>query len=156
GHTLRDRQRAYGYTIEDLRTLMGPMAADGEEAIGSMGTDIPLAVLSDKSPLLYNYFKQLFAQVTNPPLDAIREELVTSSITNIGREQDLFEETPLHCHQLRLEQPILTKKDLQKIRELDREGLRACSVSILFQADGGEGALKAALDRIREEASQLV
>src|SRR5207237_9451242 len=94
---LRRRQRAYGYRVEELRILMGPMAADAEERIGSMGTDTPLAVLSDKAPLLYNYFKQLFAQVTNPPLDAIREELVTSTITNIGPEQDLFEETELHC-----------------------------------------------------------
>ena len=91
---LLTQQQAFGYTIEDLKMILAPMAANGQEPVGSMGTDTPLAVLSDKSPLLFNYFKQLFAQVTNPPIDPIREELVMSAETTIGSEQNLFEETP--------------------------------------------------------------
>ena len=109
----------FGYTLEDLRILMAPMATDGQEAIGSMGNDTPLAVLSDRPQLLYNYFKQLFAQVTNPPLDAIREEIVTSLVTTIGAEGNLLDETPEHCRLLRLEQPILTNAELEQIRQLD-------------------------------------
>ena len=105
---LLKQQQAFGYTLEELKMLLAPMAANGQEAVGSMGTDTPLAVLSDKSPLLFNYFKQLFAQVTNPPVDPIREEMVMSAETTIGSEQNLFEETPLHCRQLRLKNPILT------------------------------------------------
>src|SRR5208337_386990 len=107
-HDLLQRQQAFGYTLEELRMLLAPMAVNAQEAVGSMGTDTPLAVLSDQAPLLFNYFKQLFAQVTNPPIDPIREELVMSLETTIGSEQNLFEETPLHCRQLRLKQPILT------------------------------------------------
>ena len=99
---LLKQQQAFGYTLEDLKMILAPMAVNGQEAVGSMGTDTPLAVLSDKSPLLFNYFKQLFAQVTNPPIDPIREEMVMSAITTIGPEQNLFEETPVHCRQLKL------------------------------------------------------
>ena len=99
---LLKQQQAFGYTLEDLKMLLAPMAVNGQEPVGSMGTDTPLAVLSDKSPLLFNYFKQLFAQVTNPPIDPIREEMVMSAETTIGAEQNLFEETPMHCRQLRL------------------------------------------------------
>ncbi len=154
--SLRQRQRAFGYTLEDLRILMAPMAAGGEEPVGSMGTDTPLAVLSDKAPLLYNYFKQLFAQVTNPPLDAIREELVTSMITNIGPEEDLFDETERHCHQLRLEQPILTNRDLQKLKSLDQGALRSCTLAALFEVTGGEAALRDALEGLCRAAAQAV
>ena len=110
--TLVKRQRAFGYTNEDVNILMEPMAVNGQEPVGSMGNDTPLAVLSGRPHLLFNYFKQLFAQVSNPPLDAIREELVTSLEAFIGSEQNLFEETPEHCHQLRLQQPILTNAEL--------------------------------------------
>ena len=113
--TLLERQTAFGYSLEDLRIIMEPMALNGAEPIGSMGNDAPLAVLSDQRPLLFNYFKQLFAQVSNPPLDAIREELVTSLVANIGSEQNLFEETPEHCHQLKLREPILTNRQLEQI-----------------------------------------
>jgi glutamate synthase (ferredoxin) len=154
--TLRTRQRAFGYSLEDLRTLMGPMANNGVEPLGSMGTDTPLAVLSDKAPLLYNYFKQLFAQVTNPPLDAIREELVTSNVTNIGAEQDLFEEAAEHCHQLRLEQPALTNEDLQKIRELKVGSLRSITLPAIFKVDGGESALAQALDQLCAASSKAI
>ena len=154
--TLRRRQQVFGYTLEDQKILMGPMAAKGLEPTGSMGTDTPLAVLSDRPQLLYHYFKQLFAQVTNPPLDAIREELVTSLVANIGSEQDLFSETPEHCHQLRLDQPVLTNGDLEKIRELKDKGLRSTTLPMLFKvADGGPG-LEKAVDELCAAASKAV
>ena len=112
-------QRTFGYTLEDLRILIGPMATDAQEPVGSMGNDTPLAVLSDRPQLLYNYFKQLFAQVTNPPLDAIREEIITSMITTIGAEGNLLDETPEQCGLLRLERPIIGNGDLAKIKQLD-------------------------------------
>ncbi len=149
-------QKAFGYTQEDLRLLMGPMAVAGTEPIGSMGNDTPLAVLSDQAPLLYDYFKQLFAQVTNPPLDAIREELVTSTITNLGAEQNLFEEGPAHARQLRLEQPILTARELAALCRIDRTGFRSRTLPILFEAAGGESALREALNELCEAASRAV
>ena len=106
------KQRMFGYTLEDLRLLVGPMAEAAKEPLGSMGDDTPLAVLSDRPRLLYDYFKQLFAQVTNPPLDAIREELVTSLALNLGPGRNLFTETPEHCAKLRLEQPVIANIDL--------------------------------------------
>ena len=105
GHELLKQQQSFGYTIEDLKMILAPMATNGQEPVGSMGTDTPLAVLSNRPQPLYNYFKQLFAQVTNPPIDPIREELVTSTETTIGAEDNLFEESPLHCRQLQLKQP---------------------------------------------------
>src|SRR6266487_4747706 len=143
GGALTEQQLAFGYTWEDLKYILGPMGKNGEEAVGSMGTDTPLAVLSDKPQVLYNYFKQLFAQVTNPPLDAIREEIVTSVVTTMGGEQDLFEETPAHCHQLRLKQPILTNADLEAIRAISAGKLRSQTISILYEVAGGGAALKA-------------
>ena len=104
--TLVERQRAFGYTQEELQILLLPMGENAAEPIGSMGNDAALAILSDRPQPLFNYFKQLFAQVTNPPLDAIREELVTSVATFIGSEQNLFDETPLHARQLRLKEPF--------------------------------------------------
>ena len=103
---LRRRQRAFGYTQEDLRVLLEPMARDAQEPIGSMGNDLSLAVLSDQAPPLFSYFKQLFAQVTNPPIDPIREEIVMSLSTSLGTERNLFDETPEHAHKLELDQPI--------------------------------------------------
>ncbi len=153
---LRQQQRLFGYTYEDLRIVMSPMAIKGLEATGSMGTDTPLAVLSSKPQLLYNYFKQMFAQVTNPPLDAIREELVTSLITNLGSEQDLFTETPAHCRQLKLEHPVLTNEDLEKIRALNTRGLRSVTLPMLYRAaDGGPG-LEKAMDDLRAAASRAI
>ncbi len=112
-------QQAFGYTNEDLRILMAPMAADGTEALGSMGTDTPLAVLSDRPQLLYNYFKQLFAQVTNPPVDCIREEIIMSMETAIGPEANLLEPTPQSARQIKLKSPILTNEELERLRHLD-------------------------------------
>lgn len=155
-NSLLTRQQVFGYTLEDLRILMTPMAVAGQEAIGSMGNDTPLAVLSNKPQLLYSYFKQLFAQVTNPPLDGIREEIVTSAAITLGAEQDLFDETPEHCHQLFLDQPILTNHDVAKIRSLNTGRLKSQTISTLYEVAGGGAALKAALDRIREEAHNTV
>lgn len=154
--TLVTRQQVFGYTLEDLRIIMGPLAVNGEEALGSMGNDTPLAVLSDRAQLLYSYFKQLFAQVTNPPLDAIREEIVTSMVTTIGAEQDLFEETPRHCHQLRLAQPVLTNSDLEAIRAMSTPTMRSHTISTLYEVAGGGQALSDALECIREEAHEAV
>jgi glutamate synthase (ferredoxin) len=149
-------QRAFGYTLEDLRILMAPMATDGQEAIGSMGNDTPLAVLSNRPQLLYNYFKQLFAQVTNPPLDAIREEIITSLITTIGSEGNLLDETPEQCRLLRLETPILTNTQLEQIRQLDARGFKTRTLSALFpRAEGVEG-LRRRMDQLRQEASQAI
>ncbi|HXT57969.1 MAG TPA: glutamate synthase large subunit [Pirellulales bacterium] len=154
--SLRRLQRAFGYTLEDLRIIMAPMATDGYEPVGSMGNDAPLAVLSDRPQLLYNYFKQLFAQVTNPPLDAIREEIVTSLITTIGSEGNLLEETPEQCRLLRLEQPILTNAELAKIKALDRPGLKSRTLSILFPRAEGPAGMQRRMQALREEASRAM
>ncbi len=122
--TVLQRQRAFGYTEEELRMLIEPMATKGEEAIGSMGNDTPLAVLSYKPQLLYNYFKQLFAQVTNPPIDSIREEFVTSSNVMIGRDENLFEPTEKAVHQIKLNSFVLTNEELEKLRLMGAFGKR--------------------------------
>jgi len=149
-------QRAFGYTLEDLRIIMGPMGTDGQEPVGSMGNDTPLAVLSERPQLLYNYFKQLFAQVTNPPLDAIREEIITSMITTIGSEGNLLEETPQQCRLLRLETPVVTNGELAKIKELNLPGLRSQTFSILFPRDEGATGMERRLKELREEASRAI
>ena len=154
--TLLERQKTFGYTLEDLRMIMEPMASTGAEAVGSMGNDIPLAVLSDRPQVVFNYFKQVFAQVTNPPLDAIKEELVTSTESFIGRERNLFEETPQHCHQLKLKEPIITNEELEKIRHMNVGEIRATTLSALFPAGQGEGALEVALEELCANASGAV
>ncbi len=132
--TIVSRQRAFGYTEEDLRMILEPMAAKGEEPTGSMGTDTPLACLSDRPQPLFNYFKQLFAQVTNPPVDPIREEMVMSLISYIGTERNILEETPENCHTLKLPHPILTNRDLEKLRRVSRGDLLATTLPALFAA----------------------
>ncbi len=156
GQPLTTLQRAFGYTLEDLRVLMAPMALDGQEAIGSMGNDTPLAVLSDRPQLLYNYFKQLFAQVTNPPLDAIREEIITSLVTTIGSEGNLLAETPDQCRLLRLDVPVLTNQQLARIKQLDRDQLRSVTLSTVFPRAEGAAGLRRRMDDLRREASQAV
>ena len=151
---LRQHQRSFGYTIEELRILTTPMAAGGYEAIGSMGNDASLAVLSDQNRQLFDYFKQLFAQVSNPPLDAIREELVTSLQSFIGSEQNLFDESPQHCRQLRLQSPLITDEQLSQIRKLDAPGLTSTTLSTIF--DAAAGNLGAALDRLCQDASRAI
>jgi glutamate synthase domain-containing protein 2/glutamate synthase domain-containing protein 1/glutamate synthase domain-containing protein 3 len=154
--TVVRRQRAFGYTDEDLRTLMTPMAVNGEEPIGSMGVDTPLACLSDKAQPLFNYFKQLFAQVTNPPIDPIREEMVMSLISYIGRERNILEETPEHCHTLRLEHPILTNRDLEKLRRVSTSDLLTTTLPALFPVKDGKMGLERALDALCRRASLAV
>ena len=154
GDRLRQQQRAFGYTIEELRMLTTPMAAAGYEAIGSMGNDASLAVLSDQNRMLFDYFKQLFAQVSNPPLDAIREELVTSLEAFVGSERNLFDETPQHCRQLRLKSPLLTDEQLAQIRALDLPGLASATLSTRF--DARKGALGPALDDLCAAASRAI
>ncbi len=149
-------QKAFGYTREDVRILMTPMAQNAMEAIGSMGNDTPLAALSDKPQLLFNYFKQLFAQVTNPPIDPIREELVMSLKTTLGSEENLFDEGPMHCRQLELEQPILTTEALARIKGLSKPGFRAATLSTVYRVAGGEAGLSGALDALRKQASAAV
>jgi glutamate synthase (NADPH) large chain len=142
--TVLQRQQAFGYTYEDQRVILGPMANDGVQPLGSMGTDTPLAVLSDQSQLLYNYFKQLFAQVTNPPIDPIREEIITSTTTLIGSEANLLKPAAANARMLKLDQPILSNEEFEKLRNLDQPGFKTATLTLLFKAsDGAEGMEKA-------------
>lgn len=154
--TLPLRQKAFGYTYEELRMIIAPMAVDGIESTGSMGTDTPLAVLSNRPQLLYNYFKQLFAQVTNPPIDAIREEIITATETMMGSEGNIIEPVPESCNQIKLKYPILDNQELAKIRHIKREGFRSVTLPILFKASEGEGGLEAAMNRLCEGASRAI
>ena len=152
--TLLQRQRAFGYTLEEQRMIIQPPAMTGAEPVGSMGTDTPLAVLSDRPNLVFNYFKQLFAQVSNPPLDAIREELVTSLEVNLGEVRNLLDETPEHSRQLKLPYPVLSSEDLERVRSIDVNGIRATTLSALFSLQNGPGSLEKAVDRLCDEAAQ--
>ena len=161
--TILQRQRAFGYTEEELRVILQPMAVGGAEAVGSMGNDTPLAVLSRKPQLLYNYFKQLFAQVTNPPIDAIREELVTSTDTMIGRDDNLFEPTPEAAHHIRLNSFILTNEELEKLRYLGdsdsiwgKSKFRSITIPMLFDREHGAQGLEWALETLCHQTSQAV
>ena len=154
--TLLVRQHAFGYTNEDIKIILSPMAKTGVEGLGSMGSDTPLACLSDKPQLLYNYFKQLFAQVTNPPLDANFEELVTSLNTYLGHEGNLLEESPKHCHLIKLNTPILTNTDLAKLREVSAGNLRSVTLPMVFDVAAGEAGLEAALGRLCADAAKAV
>jgi glutamate synthase (NADPH) large chain len=136
--------------------ILEPMASAGEEPVGSMGTDTPLACLSDRPQPLFNYFKQLFAQVTNPPIDPIREEMVMSLVSYIGTERNILEETPENCHTLKLPHPILTNRDLEKLRRVSRGDLLAITLPALFRAADGELGLKRALDELCQRASLAV
>ncbi|MFP6600686.1 MAG: glutamate synthase large subunit [Deltaproteobacteria bacterium] len=157
GEELETKQKLFGYTIEDLKVLLTPKALNGQEPVGSMGTDTPLACLSDKPQLLFSYFKQLFAQVTNPAIDPIREELILALHTVAGREQNLFDESAEHCRQLRLAQPCLGNEELARIREMDRNGIRSTTLSAVFPAEtlGGQG-LDRALDELCQAAARAV
>jgi glutamate synthase (NADPH) large chain len=150
------RQQAFGYTHEDLRILMAPMAQKGEEPVGSMGNDAALAVLSDRPRLLYDYFKQLFAQVTNPPLDAIREELVTQIETPLGPESNLLQPGPESCRMLKLKTAILSNEELAKIRHLDRPGFKTVTLPMLFPAGSDGQGLARALDELCRQASEAI
>ena len=154
--TLLRRQRAFGYSEEDLRVLLGPMGATGAEPIGSMGTDVPLACLSDRPQPLFNYFKQLFAQVTNPPIDPIREEMVMSLISYIGNERNILDEMPENCHTLKLPHPILTNRDLEKLRRVSSGDLLATTLPTLFRAEDGEEGLRHSLEDLSARAAHAV
>jgi len=154
--TILERQKVFGYTLEDLHMILAPMATDAEEPVGSMGNDTPIAVLSQRPQLLYNYFKQLFAQVTNPPIDHIREEIVMSLADYIGKDGSLLEETPEHCRQLRIETPILTNVELEKLRHIEVNNFRARTLSMLFDPDTGAAGMEVALTRLCKEASRAV
>ena len=154
--TVLQRQQAFGYTFEDQRMLLAPMASTGVEAVGSMGTDIPLAVLSDKSKLLYDYFKQLFAQVTNPPIDCIREELITSSETTIGSERNLLNPTPESCHLIELKSPILTNEEIAKLKHVAQGEFKSVTIPTLFNPKLGARGLEAALAEICAQADRNI
>ncbi len=152
----KTRQRLFGYTLEDIGTIITPMATQGKEAIGSMGADTPLAVLSDKPQLLFNYFKQLFAQVTNPPLDGIREEIVTDISLAIGEDRNIFNISPLQCKKLRIQNPVISNEDLDKIKYIDQPGFKTKSISILYEIEKGLNGLEARLDEMIIEINAAV
>ena len=152
--SLLTRQKVFGYTYEDLNILIEPMAKDGIDPVGAMGTDTPLAVLSEKPKLLYEYFKQLFAQVTNPPIDAIREEIVTATELRIGTRSNLLDPQPEGCRQLEVKQPILTNEALEKIRNIDLPGFKAVTVPILYDAKAGGVGLEKAMNELFELANE--
>jgi len=158
--TVLRRQEAFGYTAEDVRILINPMASDGTEPIGSMGNDTPLAVLSEKPQVLYNYFKQLFAQVTNPPVDAIREEIIMAVETATGPEGNLLEPAPSSAHQLSLPTPVLRNEELEKIRHLNGKngshGFRSITLSMLFKVKDGGAGLRKAIEDLRWSTSEAI
>ena len=154
--TVLQRQQAFGYTFEDLRFIVGPMSRDGMQPLGSMGTDTPLAVLSNKPQLLYNYFKQLFAQVTNPPIDPIREEIITSTEIMVGGEGNMLEPTPESSRLVKMHYPILTNEELEKLRHIQRPGFKTVTLPILFKVADGPKALAAALENVFAAADQAV
>ncbi len=154
--TLVQRQQAFGYTNEDLRILLGPMSKNGIEPIGSMGNDTPLAVLSGNPKLLYNYFKQLFAQVTNPPIDAIREELITATEVMVGAESNLLDPRPESCHQIKVKNPILTNEELAKIRYISQPGFKSATLPIFFKASSGGLELEQAMEDLFQTADEAI
>ncbi|MCB9536139.1 MAG: glutamate synthase large subunit [Myxococcales bacterium] len=156
GDDLRLALRAFGYTDECLRILMAPMAQDAAEPVGSMGNDAPIAALSDRAPLLYDYFHQLFAQVTNPAIDPIRERLVMSLETAIGQSGNTFEETPEQCHRLNIAGPVLTNAQLARVRGVEVGVFEPTTLSTLFCPDDGPDALEQALESLCQQAEAAV
>ncbi len=152
--TLMQRQRIFGYSMEDLTKFLRPMALNGIDPLGAMGNDAPLAVLSPRPQLLYNYFKQLFAQVTNPPIDAIREEVFTDTTSGIGPEWNLIDPQPQSCHQISAESPILSNVELAKLKEIPN--FEAAVIPMLFNVDEGGQGLKKGLDKLFERADKFV
>ncbi|MHC4586764.1 MAG: glutamate synthase central domain-containing protein, partial [Planctomycetota bacterium] len=156
--TIAQRMRVFGYTREELQMILTPMAANGQEPVGSMGNDTPLAVLSDKPKLLFNYFKQLFAQVTNPPIDPLREGLVMSLMVFTGKKRNLLAETPQHCRQLKLPHPVLTSEDIERLRSVSRDDFKVATVSSVFEADTSDpaGSLGRGLNELIEAADTAI
>jgi len=156
--TLAQRMRMFGYTREELKMILTPMAVNGQEPVGSMGNDTPLAVLSDKPKLLFNYFKQLFAQVTNPAIDPLREGLVMSLMTFAGKKRNILDETPQHCRQLKLPHPVLTNEDIERLRSVNRNDFKVKTISAVFEADESSltDSLQRGLDSLVNEAENAV
>jgi glutamate synthase (NADPH) large chain len=154
--TVLQRQIAFGYTHEDLRILLAPMAKNGEEPVGSMGTDTALAVLSDRPRPLYDYFKQLFAQVTNPPLDQIREELVTAMESTVGPERNLLKPEPASCRQIVLPDPVVSNAELAKLTHVDAQGFKSLTLPMLWPVADGSAGLERALESLQNQASRAI
>jgi glutamate synthase domain-containing protein 2/glutamate synthase domain-containing protein 1/glutamate synthase domain-containing protein 3 len=153
---LRNRQLLFGYAQEDMTAMLAPLARNAEEAIGSMGNDTPLAVLSDRKPLLYSYFKQLFAQVTNPPIDSIREAVVMSVEASVGSEHNLLDETPEHARQLVIENPILRDDELERLRQVESDVFHSHTVDTTWSVADGVDGLAPALERICRDADEAL
>ena len=153
---LLQQQQAFGYTYEDLTKILTPMAKDGVDPVGAMGHDAALAVLSEKPQLLYNYFKQLFAQVTNPPIDAIREEIVTAAGITIGTEQNLIQPEPNSCRRIKLNTPLLNNEDLSQLKGIQQPGFKAVTLPILYQVQQGCPGFQQALEQLLQAADQAI
>jgi len=154
---LQTRRTAFGYTQEDINTIIMPMAENGKEPIGSMGSDTPIAVLSERPQLIYNYFKQLFAQVTNPPLDGIREELITDISLTLGSDHNIFDFSELHCRKLKIQNPVISKEDLDKIKNYDSSpDYKVISIPMLYEINKGHNGLEEGLDAILQQASKAI
>ena len=153
---IKTRQRLFNYTIEDIQEVITPMAVNAKEALGSMGIDTPLAVLSDRPQLVPSYFKQLFAQVTNPPLDGIREEIVTDISLSLGEDRNIFDINEKQCRKLKIQNPVISNADLEKIRHISEEGFKAQTISILYPKAGGLNALEDALENIIKEVEKAL
>ncbi len=153
---LLEMQHAFGYSQEDIENIIVPMIDTHQEPVGSMGTDTPLAVFSDRPQRLFNYFKQTFAQVTNPPIDPIREELVMTLTGYIGKEGNLLEEKPEHCHMVQFKRPVFSNIDMEKIRTWDNPDFRSVTLPITFPVEEGAAGLKQAMDRLCQEAERIV
>ncbi|NCQ85716.1 MAG: glutamate synthase large subunit [Microcystis aeruginosa W13-18] len=152
--SLIQQQTAFGYTFEELRLLLAPMGRDGVEAVGSMGSDTPLAVLSDRPKLLYDYFQQLFAQVTNPPIDSIREEIITSPITTIGAERNLLDPQPESSHLIKLNSPILTNAQLARLQ--GNSEFKTVTIAILFDPTSGVEGMRSTIEAICQEVDEAI
>ena len=154
--TVNRRKEIFGYTKEDIDTIIAPMAQLGKEPIGSMGSDTPIAVLSQRSQLIYNYFKQLFAQVTNPPLDGIREELICDISLTLGADHNIFNIVPEHCNKLKIQNPVISKEDLDKIKTYRDKGFKVTSIPMLYNVNRGLNGLEDALDKLLKDVSKAI
>jgi len=155
--SLEKRKSVFGYTLEDINTLILPMGKTSKEPIGSMGSDTPIAVLSEKPQLIYNYFKQLFAQVTNPPLDGIREELITDISLTLGSDHNIFDFSELHCRKLKIQNPVISKEDLDKIKNYDASpDYKVRSIAMLYEINRGHNGLEDALQSILDQAEKSI
>jgi len=155
--SLEKRKVAFGYTLEDINTIILPMGKTAYEPLGSMGSDTPIAVLSERPQLIYNYFKQLFAQVTNPPLDGIREELITDISLTLGSDHNIFDFTELHCRKLKIQNPVISKEDLDKIKNYDSSpDYKVTSIPILYEINKGNNGLEDALESMLSQASKAI